>query len=85
MVKAACIFSQRAQQESVQVSWHGCIDHLLNLKTKIHLKTLQNAARGLVGHYSSSPQAGEILLNKQIPGSAIKCIQDVTTYWWSTY
>jgi hypothetical protein len=91
MVKAARIFSQRALQESVQVSWHGCIDHLLNLITKIAFKDFaesdgaMNAARELVGHFSSSSQAEEILLSKQIPGSAVKCIQDVTTRWWSTY
>jgi hypothetical protein len=38
-----------------------------------------NAAKELVGHFSSSSQAEEILLSKQIPGFAIKCIQDVTT------
>ncbi|MFN9980009.1 MAG: hypothetical protein ACK53Y_08860, partial [bacterium] len=37
------------------------------------------------GHFSSSSQAEEILLSNQIPGSAVKCIQDVTTQWWSTY
>jgi hypothetical protein len=42
-------------------------------------------ARELVGHFSSSSQAKEILLSKQIPGSVVKCIQDVTTRWWSTY
>jgi hypothetical protein len=45
-----------------------------------------NKARELVGHFGSSSQAEkEILLSKQIPGSAVKCIQDVTTCWWSTY
>jgi hypothetical protein len=44
-----------------------------------------NAARELVGHFSSSSQAEKILLSKQIPGSAVICIQDVTTCWWSTY
>jgi hypothetical protein len=44
------------------------------------------AARDLVGHFSSSSQAEAVLLlSKQIPGSAVKCIQDVTTHWWSTY
>jgi hypothetical protein len=61
----------------VQVSWHGCIDHLLNLITKIAFKDFaesdgaMNAARELVGHFSSSSQAEEILLSKQIPGSAV--------------
>jgi hypothetical protein len=91
MVKAARIFSSKAQQAGSQVSWHGCIDHLLNLITKIAFKDFaesdgaMNEARELVGHFSSSSQAEEILLSKQIPGSAVKCIQDVTTRWRSTY
>jgi len=85
IVKAARIFVLQAEHEASQVSWHGCIDHLLNLITKIAFKDFaksngaMNAARELVGHFSSSSQAEEILLNKQIPGSAVKCIQDVTT------
>jgi len=91
MVKAARIFGERAEEESIKVDWHGCIDHLLNLVTKIAFKDsvesdgAMNAARELVGFFSSSSQAEEILLSKQMPGSAVKCIQDVTTRWWSTY
>jgi hypothetical protein len=91
MVKAARIFCDRAEQESIQIDWHGCIDHLLNLVTKIAFKNFaesdgaMNAARALVGFFSSSSQAEEILLSKQMPGLAVKCIQDVTTRWWSTY
>jgi hypothetical protein len=44
-----------------------------------------NTVRELVGLFSSSSQAEEILLSKKIPGSAVKCIQDVTTRWWFTY
>jgi hypothetical protein len=74
MVKAARIFSSKAQQAATEVTWHGCIDHLLNLITKIAFKDFaesdgaMNAARELVGHFSSSSQAEEILLSKQIPG-----------------
>lgn len=91
MVKAARIFCSDARQEGAELSWHGCIDHLLNLVTKVAFKDFaesegtMNKARELVGHFSSSSQAEEILLSKQIPGSAVKCIQDVTTRWWSTY
>ena len=91
MVKAARIFASKAQQAASEVSWHGCIDHLLNLITKVAFKDFaesdgaMNAARELVGHFSSSSQAEEILLSKQIPGSAVKCIHDVTTRWWWTY
>ncbi len=91
MVKAARIFCSEARREGTELSWHGCIDHLLNLVTKVAFKDFaesegaMNKARELVGHFSSSSQAEEILLSKQIPGSAVKCIQDVTTRWWSTY
>jgi hypothetical protein len=43
------------------------------------------AVRALVGHFSSSSQAEQRLLNLQQPGKPVKCIQDVTTRWWSTY
>jgi hypothetical protein len=91
MVKAARIFCDRAEQESIQIDWNGCTDHLLILVIKIAFKDFaesdgeMNAARELVGFLSSSSQAEEILLSKQMPGSAVKCIQDVTTRWWSTY
>jgi len=91
MVKAARIFCNDARQEGTELSWHGCIDHLLNLVTKVAFKDSAESAgamkkaRELVGHFSSSSQAEEILLSKQIPGAAVKCIQDVTTRWWSTY
>jgi len=91
MVKAAHIFCDGAEQESIQIDWHGCMDHLLNLVTKIAFKKFaesdgaMNAARELVGFLSSSSQAEEILFSKQMPGSAVKCIQDVTTRWWATY
>jgi len=38
MVKAVRIFVLQAEHEASQVSWHGCIDHLLNLITKIAFK-----------------------------------------------
>jgi hypothetical protein len=40
MVKAAKIFASKAQQAASQVSWHGCIDHLLNSLLKLLLKIL---------------------------------------------
>ncbi len=91
MVKAARIFALHAQQAASEISWHGCIDHLLNLVTKLSFTDFPGsegvmlAARDLVGHFSSSSQAEAVLLSKQVPGSAVKCIQDVATCWWSTY
>jgi hypothetical protein len=58
------------------------------LVTKIAFKDFaesdgaMNAARESVGFFSSSFQEEEILLSKQMPGLAVKCIQDVTTRWW---
>jgi hypothetical protein len=43
------------------------------------------AARDLVGHFRSYSEAKGVLLSKQIPGSAVKCIKDFATCWWSTY
>jgi hypothetical protein len=91
MVKAARIFAMHVRQAECDFSWHGCVDHLLNLVTKLAFTDFPGsegamlAARDLVGHFSSSSQAEAILLSKQIPGSAVKCIQDVTMRWWSTY
>jgi hypothetical protein len=91
MVKAARIFAAQAQELDEQLSWHGCIDHLLNLVTKLAFFDLNSsegamsAARELVGHFSSSSQAEALLHSKQNPENAVKCIQDVTTRWWSTY
>ncbi len=44
-----------------------------------------NAARELVGFFSSSSQAEAILLSKHLPGSEVKGIQVIATHWWSTY
>jgi hypothetical protein len=71
MVKAARIFITNAQERYQQLSWHGCIDHLLNLITKLAFSDLVSsegamiAARELVGHFSSSSQAEALLLSRQ--------------------
>jgi hypothetical protein len=89
MVKAARIFALHAQQAASEISWHSCIGRLLNLVTNLVFTDFPGsegamlAARDLVGHFSSSSQAEAVLLSKQIPGSAVKFIQDVATCWWS--
>ncbi len=40
MIKAARIFIIYAQERYQQLSWHGCIDHLLNLVTKLAFSDL---------------------------------------------
>jgi hypothetical protein len=72
MVKAAIIFITNAQERYQQLSWHGCIDHLLNLITKLAFSDLVSsegamiAARELVGHFSSSSQAEALLLSSKM-------------------
>jgi hypothetical protein len=71
MIKAARIFIIQAQECNQQFSWHGCIDHLLNLVTKLAFSDLassegtMSAARKLIGHFSSYSQ-DEALLPKNI-------------------
>jgi hypothetical protein len=85
MVKAACILCSEVEQEQKEISWHGCVDHVLNLVTILAFKDSEesngamNKERELVGHFSSSSQAEAILLSKQMPGLGVKCIQDVST------
>ena len=64
MVKAACLFcSTNTEQASTTISWHGCIDQLLNLVTKLAFKNNEEShgtmskARDLVTHFSSFSQA----------------------------
>jgi hypothetical protein len=40
MVKAARFFCSDTRHEGAELSWHGCIDHLLNLATKVAFNTL---------------------------------------------
>ncbi len=40
MVKAAKFFASKSQQAASQVSWHGCVDHLLNSLLKLLSKIL---------------------------------------------
>jgi len=91
MVKAGCLFKTRSRACDGETQWHGCVDHILELVTKKAFVDLpqsagaMSAARSLVGHFSSSPQAEAKLLSKQVQTRAVKCIQDVATRWWSTY
>jgi hypothetical protein len=74
MVKVARILCSEVKQEDKEIGWHGCVDHLLNLVTKLAFNDLEesngaiNKARELVGHFSSSSQEEAILLSKQMPG-----------------
>ncbi len=85
MCKAGHFFVSTLAQAGGNTQWHGCVDHIIELITKIAMKDYDGsegtttAARTLVGHFSSSPQAEQRLLNLQPAGRPIKCIQDVST------
>jgi hypothetical protein len=91
MCKAGHLFVDASHQNGGTTQWYGCIDHILELITKIAMKDYEGsegamgAARALVGHFSSSSQAEQSLLSLQQGGRPVKCIQDVATCWWSTY
>jgi hypothetical protein len=91
MCKAGHLFVETSCQNGGTRQWHGCIDHILELITKIAMKDYDGtegtmvAARALVEHFSSSYQAEQRLLSLQQGGRPVKCIQDVVTHWWSTY
>jgi hypothetical protein len=91
MCKAGRLIIQRSRENGGTTQWHGCIDHILELITKIAMKDYEGsegtmvAARALVGYFSSSSQAEQRLLSLQQTGKPVKCIQDVVTRWWSTY
>jgi hypothetical protein len=91
MCKAGRLFTAEATRNGGTLSWHGCVDHLLELVTGVALKDYpesagaMQAARDIVSFFSSSSQATETLLSLQRTGRPVKCIQDVATRWWSTY
>jgi hypothetical protein len=91
MCKAGHLSIQCSRANGGTTQWHGCIDHILELITKIAMKDYEGsegtmaAARALVGHFSSSSQAEQRLLSLQQTRKPVKCIQDVVMHWWSTY
>jgi len=91
MCKAGRLFISNSRRNGGTTQWHGCIDHILELITKIAMKDYEGSegamqsARALVGHFSSSSQAEQRLLSLQQNGRPVKCIQDVCTRWWSTF
>ena len=77
---------------------HYCLAHVLELTTKLAFEDenipgtdgAMKAARHVVGHFKSSSQATQKLLDAQAPQAtvarpALNVIQDVCTRWWSTY
>jgi hypothetical protein len=63
---ANMVAAGRLLEEEHGVPWHGCLAHLLELITGIFFKaafvrSTMLAARKLVGAYTMSPQAEELL------------------------
>ncbi len=69
MCKAGRLFTAGASRIGGTLSWHGCVDHLLELVTRVALKDYlesagaMQAASDLVSFFSSSSQATEKLLS----------------------
>jgi hypothetical protein len=65
MVAAGRLFIANSKESGGNTSWHGCIDHLLELVTGIAFKDIPGsegtmaAARALVASFDYSSQAGQ--------------------------
>jgi len=85
------LLKDRSVEHGGSTEWIGCIDHILQLTTKIAFKDTptsqgtMKACCNLVAFFYSSTQAMDKLLGKQVVGRAVKPIQNVSTHWWSTY
>jgi hypothetical protein len=93
MIAAGRIFKGKSIEAGGATAWHGCIDHKLELITKLAFKDIPEslgtmaACRAIVTFFNSSTQATEKLKGKTKArlGVALTVIQDVMTRWWSTY
>jgi hypothetical protein len=93
MVAAGRLFKQKSLEEGGSTVWHGCVDHKLELVTKLAFKDIPDslgtmaACRAIVAYFNSSSQATAKLKEKSKArlGVALTVIQDVCTRWWSTY
>jgi len=93
MIAAGRLFKEKSVEAGGTTSWHGCIDHKLELVTKLAFKDTPEsngtmaACRAIVTFFNSSSQATEKLKEKTKArlGTALTVIQDVVTRWWSTF
>jgi hypothetical protein len=91
MIAAGHLFVSNSEAQGGRTKWLGCINHLVQLCTKIAFKDLPNTegsmklCHDLVNFFNSSPQAMKKLHSKQVHGRELNPIQDVTTCWWSMY
>jgi hypothetical protein len=91
MVAAGRLFVEHSHNANGDTTWHGCIDHQLELVTRITFtddgETLgtMSACHAMINFLNSSSQAMGKLLSKQKVGRVMRPNQDVVTRWWSTY
>jgi hypothetical protein len=93
MVAAGWLFKQKSVQSGSTTAWHGCIDHMLEIITKLAFKDLPDSIGtmavccAIVTFFNSSSQATAKLKEKTKVrlGVALSVIQDVCTRWWSTF
>jgi hypothetical protein len=93
MIAAGRIFKEKSSEAGGSTAWHRCIDHKLELVTKLTFKDVPEsigtmaACRAIVNFFNSSSQATEKLKEKTKArlGAPLTVIQDVVTCWWSTY
>jgi hypothetical protein len=83
-------FKEKSYEVGGTTAWHGCIDHMLELITKLTFKDLPNssgtmsACHSLVNFLNSSSQASSKLKDTSKAMLGTSSIQDVCTCWWST-
>ena len=92
MIAAGRLFKENSIEGGGRTSWHGCIDHKLQLVTKLAFKDTPEsigtmaACHAIVTFFNSSSQATEKLKDKTkaMLGVSLAFIQDVMTHWWRT-
>lgn len=93
MIAAGRLFKEKSVEAGGATAWHGCINHMLELVTKLAFKDIPNTqgtmsmCRSVVNFFNSSSQATSKLKEKAKArlGVPLTVIQDVCTRWWSTY
>jgi hypothetical protein len=88
IVAAGWLFKENSINAGGTTSWHGCIDHILELVTKIAFKDIPDSigtvalCQSLVTFFNASSQKEKM---KVMLGVSLTVIQDVSTCWWSTF
>jgi hypothetical protein len=93
MIAAGRTFKEKSSEAGRSTAWHRCINHKLELVTKLTFKDVPESigtmatCHAIVNFFNSSSQATEKLKEKTKArlGAPLTVIQDVVTCWWSTY